>query len=92
MDKQQLESSLATLHQELSQVENVDPSTRELLVTLMQDIAQVLTSDARAEEGEEVPTHRSDNLRNMVTEFEAEHPQLARTIGQIADGLASIGI
>lgn len=92
MDKQQLESSLATLHEELSNVENVDPSTRQLLVTLMQDIAQVLTSDNRDETAQPTPTHRSDNLRNLVTEFEAEHPQLARTIGQIADGLASIGI
>ena len=92
MDKQHLEASLASLHRELSTVENVDPSTRELLVTLMQDIAQVLTGNVRSDEGQEAPTHRSDNLRTMVTEFEAEHPQLARTIGQIADGLASIGI
>jgi hypothetical protein len=101
MEKQQLKASLAELHSELSQVENVDPTTREMLVTIMQDIVKVLQTDqaaatrgpvteSPAEEGE--ATHGSDSLRNMVIEFEAEHPKLARTIGQIADGLASLGI
>lgn len=103
MEKQQLKASLAELHSELSQVENVDPTTREMLVTIMQDIIKVLQSDQEAanlqpasespaDEAEASPPHGSDSLRNMVIEFEAEHPKLARTIGQIADGLASLGI
>jgi hypothetical protein len=103
MEKHELKASLAELHGELSQVENVDPTTREMLVTIMQDIVKVLQSDqAGAElqpatespdaEDEAAPPHGSDSLRNMVIEFEAEHPKLARTIGQIADGLASLGI
>ncbi len=100
MEKQELKASLAELHSELSQIENVDPATREMLVTIMQDIVKVLQGDQEEEpatpsppaEEESPPPHGSDSLRNMVIEFEAEHPKLARTIGQIADGLASLGI
>lgn len=98
MEKQQLQASLAELHGELSQVENVDPTTREMLVTIMQDIVKVLQTDSAGpkdptvDQEEASSPHGSDSLRKMVIEFEAEHPKLARTIGQIADGLASLGI
>ena len=90
MDKQQLHTQLTELHQELNTVENVDESTKEMLVTVMQDIANVLAGDKPSDAGSSAPT--SDALRGMVSEFEAEHPKLAQTLGQLADGLANLGI
>ena len=92
MDKQQLHTQLTELHQELSTVHDVDESTREMLVTVMQDIAQVLTGEQESADAEESSAPTSDRLREMVTEFEAEHPKLAQTLGQLADGLANLGI
>lgn len=94
MDKQQLQAKLTSLHQELSTVDNVDESTKSMLATVMADIAKLLSSDSEAEapvtaagegKGEE-------NVRSLITELEAEHPKLARVLGQLADGLANLGI
>ena len=106
MEKEQLQASLLALHQELATVENVDDRTKALLATIVQDIQTVLVGEPAAEEVEASdvdvdteldaestePQHGSDSLRGMVAEFEAEHPKLARAIGQIADGLQSLGI
>jgi hypothetical protein len=32
------------------------------------------------------------NLRDLLLKFEAEHPELAASIGKIADSLAAMGI
>lgn len=102
MEKQQLQASLLALHQELATVENVDDSTKALLATIVQDIQTLLTgespspavetTDVDTETESAPPQHGSDSLRGLVAEFEAEHPKLARAIGQIADGLQSLGI
>jgi cytochrome c556 len=90
MDKQELHTQLTHLHQELSTVENVDESTKAMLATVMQDIATLLTGEKPNDS--ESPAATSDSLREMVSEFEAEHPKLAQTLGQLADGLANLGI
>lgn len=88
MDNQQLEMQLTQLHQELRTIDNVDESTKAMLLTVMQDIGQLLSGDTT--QGEQQAT--SDGVREMMTEFEAEHPKLAHALGQLADGLANLGI
>ena len=39
MDKQQLQTSLTQLHQELATLDNVDDSTKTMLATIAADIA-----------------------------------------------------
>ncbi len=90
MDKQQLHTQLTTLHQELSTIDSVDESTKAMLLTVMQDMAKLLTGEHPSDDDSPAPT--SDSLREMMTEFEAEHPKLAQTLGQLADGLANLGI
>lgn len=93
MDKQQLQAKLTSLHQELSTVDNVDESTKSMLATVMADIAKLLSSDS---EGEKTPAagdgKGEENVRSLITELEAEHPKVARVLGQLADGLANLGI
>jgi len=90
MDKQELQVALTKLHQQLSTVENVDESTKEMLSTVMEDIDKLLASDQPEEQKKR--TTGSDSVRELVTEFEAEHPKLAQALGQLADGLANLGI
>ena len=89
MDSDRLRAELTQLHHDLSTVENVDDSTRTMLITVMQDIAKLLAGEQPTGD---TPAPTSGSVREMVTEFEAEHPKLARTLGQLADGLANLGI
>ncbi|WP_425396404.1 DUF4404 family protein [Aeoliella sp.] len=90
MDSDQLRTELTKLHQELSTVDSVDDSTKEMLTTVMQDIVKVLSGEQTGES--DAPQASSENIRNMMSEFEAEHPKLAQALGQIADGLQNLGI
>ncbi len=122
MDKQQLQSALTELHQELSTTHDVEGSTKAMLVTLMQDIAKLLAgesissgslageslageslageaasaagqnSESEPSLDDQPPSTGSESLRALVVEFETEHPKIARTLGQLADGLANLGI
>lgn len=57
MDAEKLRGELTKLHQELSTVETVDAPTKEMLVTVMQDIAHLLTGDKPT--GENAPSSDS---------------------------------
>lgn len=89
MDADKLRGELTKLHQELSTVDTVDEPTKAMLVTVMHDIAKLLSGEKT---GDDNDTPSSDSLREMVTDFEAEHPQLAQALGRLADGLANLGI
>ena len=88
MDKQQLQTSLTQLHQELATLDNVDDSTKTMLATIAADIAKLVDADSHDDD----TSTGSENVRELVTEFEAEHPKLAQALGQLADGLANLGI
>jgi hypothetical protein len=89
MEKQRLLDTLQELRAELSSAEDVDPETLARLDQLTQDIErQAKRGDdavARAVEPE------SGGLKEMLLKFEADHPQLAASIGRVADALAAMG-
>ena len=89
MEKQDLHEQLTHLHQELSTIDSVDDATKEMLATVMQDIAKLLQGPT---DGDAPSAATSDSVREMVTEFEAEHPKLAETLGRVADALQNLGI
>jgi hypothetical protein len=89
MHKEQLQATLRRLHDELSQTEGVGPETLKRLRTLTQDMQQAL--DNRDEQPAKVETNAT-GLRDLLLKYEAEHPQLAVTIGRVADALAAMGI
>lgn len=88
MDNEQLRNELTKLHQELSTVDSVDDSTKEMLTTVMQDIVKVLSGEHEGDASQAT----SENVRNLMSEFEAEHPKMAQALGQLADALANLGI
>jgi ABC-type uncharacterized transport system substrate-binding protein len=85
----ELRRTLESLHEELGRTRTVDPESRELLVTVMQDIAQVL--DQSLAEGEDAGSLQ-DQLENVAVRFESEHPQLSAAVRQVVDALAKAGI
>jgi hypothetical protein len=90
MTQDELVARLAELHQELSQTDRIDAETLELLRTLTADVARLSGEQKSLTEAEAEPV--ASGLKDLLLSFEAEHPQLAVSIGRVADALAAIGI
>ena len=90
MEKQHLVETLEQLHAELSQAERVDPETLELLHAVTEDIGRLLEKNKELSPADVAPV--SSGIKRLLLKFEAEHPQLSATIGEVADALAGMGI
>ncbi len=84
MEKAQLRETLERLHAELNRTESVDETSRLLLRKLQLDIEELLESRSG-------PSVRK-RLQDGVHHFEASHPALARTIADVLDSLALVGL
>jgi hypothetical protein len=92
MEQRELVEMLAKLHAELSRSDQVDPATLESLRALTADVNRLLDKKGTqaAEPSEVEPVARG--LKNLILEFEADHPQLSDTLGKVANALAAMGI
>lgn len=90
MDTNELNATLATLHDELTHGQELDEEARQRLRVLLNDIQAVLDRGSEPEADDEDAL--SDRLQEAVSEFEAAHPQFSQLIGRIADGLSNLGI
>ena len=90
MDKQQLDERLRQLHDEIQQVEAADENNQALLTKLQRDIRELL--DAQEDDRTHRYTGIGDQLREGIERFEASHPNLTLTMGQLAEMLAKMGI
>jgi len=81
-----LNRDLQRLREELAENRELDPDTRASLAVLAEDIERVL--------GEEHAREQSlpDQVRAAASQFEAEHPRLARILSELTDTLAKLGI
>jgi hypothetical protein len=71
---------------ELAATKELDRDTRASLAALVEDIERVLEDD---------PAHAvsiKERLETAALRFEAEHPSLARILGEVTDTLAKLGI
>lgn len=90
MKRAELLRTLEALHRDLSEADKVDPEAERLLRTVTADIERLL--DERQETPADDPKSLSSKLESLVLSWEADHPKIARLIGQAADALANIGI
>jgi hypothetical protein len=90
MEQQQLHERLKQLHTELQQIDSVDDDSRAMLQNIEDDIQTLLN----AKESDRRRQYKGfgERLRDGIERFEASHPDLALTMGQLADMLAKIGI
>lgn len=89
MEKKQLNETLQELHTSLSQVEELDESTREAMRALTADLERILGESSPS--SDDLQTAR-DHLQAMLLRFETDHPQLTGILGRVANALANIGI
>ena len=94
MESHELTAKLTQLHNELSQVDRVDPESLALLRQLTADIGRLLDRKEEAGGGDDDDDDEgvTSGLRDLMLKYESEHPELAITLGKVADALAAIGI
>jgi molecular chaperone GrpE (heat shock protein) len=90
MGKNQLQESLAELHESLAKIDRLDEETRQLMQRLTADLQRLLgqAGDLSAEDVEPV----TNNLQELLLRFETEHPQITGILGRLASSLANLGI
>ncbi|MEO8223890.1 MAG: DUF4404 family protein [Gammaproteobacteria bacterium] len=85
MDQNRLHVLLAELDRELKATRSLDTQSQALLQKILADIPE-------APEGSPQRKSAETSLRELMLRFEAEHPQLSGTVGQLADALGKLGI
>ncbi len=88
MSQDDLRKLLSKVHEELSNVDNLDDESASLLDTVVNDIHGVLGDDVKVDE----PHGFIDRLNDAIQDFEEEHPQLTDAVGRVVDALARLGI
>ena len=91
MEKQVFREMLEKLHLELTQTKSLDESSKDLLVSVQEDIENLLDSAEEAQPTEEHHDSLSEKLSDAVDEFEDSHPDLVIAMKHVLDSLANMG-
>jgi hypothetical protein len=92
-DAAALKQSLVSLHAQLSQAQNLDDASRQLLHTLLVDIEGVLQQgDAPSLAAAPTLGAAPHRLEAAAVDFEAGHPALAASVRQFIDLLGRVGL
>ena len=86
-----LDERLAQLHSRRSRAKKLDAESRELLLTVSEDIRQALADKPARRKSSGQASHES-RLEALAVRFEADHPALAEALRAITDALAKAGI
>lgn len=93
MNTEELRTRLTSLHQLLGESPALDPESRTLLRTVVQDIEKVLHQPAAAAAGQASTTDTYGyRLEALATRFEADHPAITGALRQLTDLLGKAGI
>jgi cysteinyl-tRNA synthetase len=90
MPKKRLRESLDVLHDELKNTSTVDEDLRQDLMTVMDDINQLIDEEDDARTSS--PTTLADRLRDNLERFEESHPLLANSVRKVMESLSATGI
>jgi len=90
MDRSELRKTLEQVQDELANAESVDDKTRQLLTTLTDDIRRLSEQSGRASAESVEPL--TDQVQDLVLQFESDHPRLTTALNQVAGALANLGI
>lgn len=81
-----LHDTLRQLHQQLAELDELDPTQRDELQTSITEIQESLDRfDIKSGD-------LAKRLQEGTETFSEKHPDIARTVGQLADTLSQMGI
>jgi hypothetical protein len=89
MERERLLATLEELQAEVQRTGEIHPDTRRALHDVARQIERQLAEQSAS--GSEAPP-AAGTLQDLLREFDAEHPELARWIRQVSEALASLGI
>lgn len=89
--QEELQASLAKLHDQLSQVESPSADVRDLIVQVKSDVDRILTPTP-AGKPEQDYEGLTDRLQGAVHRFEDTHPRLTQCLSGMIDILGRMGI
>ncbi|HTN75557.1 MAG TPA: DUF4404 family protein [Pirellulaceae bacterium] len=87
---QKLRATLSELEAELRNVDQLDPESRAVLETALEEIQSALHSNTAP--GSIEPHSLGERLQISATEFETSHPALAGLLHRLVDALTQLGI
>lgn len=92
MTNKDLEQTLDSLHQSLADTPQIDEQMAAKMRLLIDEIQLVLARSAPSTETP--PSHQTltARVRELMDEFEVNHPQLTSNLSLIAERLADMGI
>lgn len=91
MTDERLRARLDELHEQLGQVEEVEPEVRASLELLMADVRKVLERSGEKDVAAEQESVL-ERLKDAAGQFEESHPVLFGTLGRVMDVLSQMGI
>ncbi|MEQ1824728.1 MAG: DUF4404 family protein [Pirellula sp.] len=93
MSLNDLPATLEQLHLQLAQHPQLDEQSIQSLRVLAQDIENVLNqADGQSDKTQNADMSLADRMRNLISDFEVQHPQLTNTLSTIAERLSDMGI
>ena len=92
LQQDRLQSELSTLHQLLEDVEEVDPTTKEAMQSVAEDIRRLIEGGSTDDSASiDAWSHLGNRWRAALVDFESQHPRLTQAVDQITGLLANIG-
>ena len=85
-------NQLKQLRAEVADAATLDDETRQALLTLAEDLRQLVEDRGSHPTDEHHATSLRDRVGAAVLKFETQHPRLTALLSQIGDGLANLGI
>ena len=89
--EESLRELLGRLRERLGRARSVDPDSRKLLSTVVEDLDSALDKEGAPSAAGAAGTH-APRLEFLAVRFEADHPGLAEVIREIIDALGRAGI
>ncbi len=88
MSQADLQKSLDALHAEIGKLETPDAAVKDKLLALIDDVEKQVQNP----DGSEHAKVASQKLPDLIEQFEADHPKVTDTLGQLLNTLSGMGI
>lgn len=92
MTNNDLEATLDSLHQNLAESPQIDEQTAAKMRSLIDEIQLALARSAPSSDSSSSPQTLTERVKELIADFEVQHPKLTANLSLIAERLADMGI